>query len=1064
MKKVFLLTYLFFVILCLNLSIQAQDNKTAGDDSRTADTSSTSELMDYEDSEDKIIEKESEVGPEEMYLNFNYAGLVSTLFTCYYQGDDTYIPVQAFFSSLQINNNRTGERISGYYMYSGREYMIDLNSREISFNGKTVQFSKKDFVVIEDEVYMNPKVLAEAFDMEIQVDLSQLSLALYSETGTPIEAKAKRENLRDALLEKESVTKETPLLFKRSKNWLKGEFIDYFFSSSYSEGAYPNYSYSINSGSEVVGGDLNINLSGNESHFSSKFDYDINWRYVFGDNNLLNQVLVGTKLQSRGIDPHPYTGITLTNAPFEVEGNFGTYTLVDKTIPLSDVELFINNEMVAYTKADDNGNYQFKIPMTYGSNTIELRIYSPDGQLIENNRRIQVPFDYLPEGDFQYYLNIGRQNDSKDMIYHGSVGYGLTSWLTNRTGVDFTSTDGKVFANPIFFNSLSGRFLDDYLFNYTIAPELYHRVSLSASYFNLQSFSLRYTKYKQNAIYNIRKLEEDAEITAGIPLEILGIRMGLQGQGLYEKLPDGERYRLEAGTNFSILNFSPSVNYSYSEEKSQYSTGVRREVKFGLSTPASFLNVITPDFMSGKYISATLKYDGVNKKFSHARISYSSNITRNARVEFNYSNDLQYDFSSFNVVFRYEFPFAVTNTIADDKSLVFNVHGTIGYDNANENIFTTNRKSVGTGGVAFRMFQDANNNGVYDKDELIVDDIDLKFNQNVSMERNDEGILIASELSPYKEYDVIINPLSGKNPFLQPKFEKFALVTDPNQIKLVEIPFYFSEEVYGSVVAIKDGAEIPLPSVKIHIYNHENEEDKVITSFNDGTLYYLGLLPGEYTAYVDSGMVAMLGAETPESIDFTISDDEEAGETKDINFVLKLDNSTIPNLDEQEIASFRAKFIHTEERVNKRLGTPEEARREFFNDIAASEYKSLPEFAERYEALKAKLEQWEKELEQKEKEPQYTEYTVVKGDCLWKIAGMRQHYDNPHLWPAIWEANKNGIISAPPGVKQEIVNPNLIYPGQVIRIPILTDEEKEEFLRIEGEYYDKKGRGKPREQ
>ena len=225
-----------------------------------------SEVSYYKDDDKETTEEESEIGPEEMYLNFNYAGLVSTLFTCYYKGDDTFIPVQAFFSSLQINNNKTGDRISGYYMYSGREYMIDLESREVSYNGKTIQFSQKDFIVIEDEVYMNPKVLADAFDMEIQVDLGQLSLGLYSESGTPIEAKAKRENLRDALLEKESDTRKTPLLFKRTKNWLKGEFIDYFFSSSYSEGAYPNYSYSLNSGSELMGGDFNVNVSGSESH------------------------------------------------------------------------------------------------------------------------------------------------------------------------------------------------------------------------------------------------------------------------------------------------------------------------------------------------------------------------------------------------------------------------------------------------------------------------------------------------------------------------------------------------------------------------------------------------------------------------------------------------------------------------------------------------------------------------------------------------------------------------------------------------------------------------------
>lgn len=1056
MKNVLIIISLFFALVPIS-PVFSQETNAAGD---KTDKDSVSIVT--ENPESNVSKEETETGPEEMYLNFNYAGLVSTLFTCYYNGENTYIPVQQFFNSLQINNTQTGNRISGYYMYSGREYMIDLDSREITFNGQTTRFSKSDaFISDEGEIFISPTVLSAAFNMEIVVDLSQLSLGLYTEENTPLEARAKRESLREALLEDETTTKETPLLFKRTKNWLKGEFIDYFFSSSMSEGSYPNYSYSINSGSELMGGDLNINLSGSESHDHNDFDYDINWRYVFGKEKLLNQVLLGSKLQSKGIDPHSFTGVSLTNAPFEVEGNFGSYVLVDKTVPLSDVELYINNQMVAYTRADDLGNYQFNIPMTYGSNTIELKIYSPDGQLIENNRRIQVPFDYLPKGDFQYYLNFGQQNDTKDMMYHGSLGYGITSWLTDRAGVDFTSTDGVVFNNPVFFNSLSGRVMDDYLFNYTFAPELYHRVSISASYFDLQSFSLKYTKYKQNKVYNVRNLEEDFEITSGIPVNIMDIKAGVQGQALYEKTIDSKHYKLDVGANFSMLNFSPSINYAYSEEQSQYSTGVRREIRFGLSTPATFLNGIFPELMSGKYFSTVVKYDAVNNQFANAKLTYSSNLTRNARIEFNYSNDLQYNFSSFNVVFKYEFPFAVTNTIVDDKSLIMNVHGTVGYDNANKNIFTTKRQSVGTGGVAFKMFQDENGNGKYDKGEPMVDDIDLKFNQNVQLDRNDDGVLIASELTPYREYNVEINPLSGKNPFLQPKFQKFGLVTDPNQIKLVEIPFYFSQEVYGNVVAVKDGAEIPLPSVKIHIQNHENDEEKVITSFNDGTLYYLGLLPGDYTAYVDSAMVEMLGAETePDKIDFTIYDENDDKEIKELNFVLKLDNSTISNIDEQEIASFRAKFLYTEKRINSRVGTHDEAHKEFFDEISASQYTALPEFAERYEKMKTNLEQWESETVEKGED---TGYTVVKGDCLWKIAGMKKHYDNPHLWPAIWEANKDGIISAPEGVKTTITNPNLIYPRQVLKIPHLSDEQKQEFLNIEGQYYDKKGRGKPRE-
>jgi len=51
-------------------------------------------------------------------------------------------------------------------------------------------------------------------------------------------------------------------------------------------------------------------------------------------------------------------------------------------------------------------------------------------------------------------------------------------------------------------------------------------------------------------------------------------------------------------------------------------------------------------------------------------------------------------------------------------------------------------------------------------------------------------------------------------------------------------------------------------------------------------------------------------------------------------------------------------------------------------------------------------------------------YTVVKGDSLSKIA--KKYYGNAMKYPAIFEANR-----------EVIKDPDLIYPGQVLRIPKL---------------------------
>ena len=49
-------------------------------------------------------------------------------------------------------------------------------------------------------------------------------------------------------------------------------------------------------------------------------------------------------------------------------------------------------------------------------------------------------------------------------------------------------------------------------------------------------------------------------------------------------------------------------------------------------------------------------------------------------------------------------------------------------------------------------------------------------------------------------------------------------------------------------------------------------------------------------------------------------------------------------------------------------------------------------------------------------------YTVVKGDSLSKIA--KRQYGDMNQWPRIYEANRD-----------QIKNPDLIYPGQKLKIP-----------------------------
>jgi len=144
----------------------------------------------------------------------------------------------------------------------------------------------------------------------------------------------------------------------------------------------------------------------------------------------------------------------------------------------------------------------------------------------------------------------------------------------------------------------------------------------------------------------------------------------------------------------------------------------------------------------------------------------------------------------------------------------------------------------------------------------------------------------------------------------------------------------------------------------------------------------------------------------------------------------------------QGIEDFRKKFKDCELRIMecKDAETAEIIRKSCFNEIEASRIKCLPEFWDRYLFMKKRLEECSG---QENFEPGMTgNYKVVKGDCLWKISAKKEIYNNGRLWPKIWEANKNGVISAPSRIPKTIKNPNLIYAGQVLRIPLLSEAEK----------------------
>jgi len=130
-----------------------------------------------------------------------------------------------------------------------------------------------------------------------------------------------------------------------------------------------------------------------------------------------------------------------------------------------------------------------------------------------------------------------------------------------------------------------------------------------------------------------------------------------------------------------------------------------------------------------------------------------------------------------------------------------------------------------------------------------------------------------------------------------------------------------------------------------------------------------------------------------------------------------------------------SKAVNELEGKIRRKEGPKADRVKDLEALKGNKISALPDFFNKvYNVLPGLLDAWVEA-------PTEASYTVVKGDCLWRIAKKKEFYGNGFAWPKIYQANRD-----------QIKNPDLIYPKQTFKIPNLTEEEKSKYEKLKLNY------------
>lgn len=821
------------------------------------------------------------VPEQEVFLSFNYRNLFEKVIIAYYEDGKYYLPLSEIFSSLKIpyEVNTSGLSMTGSYLEPGNGYRFDFANNTVSLDSKgTFSYNNSQMFVRELDYYVELEVLSEVFDLNFTVDLNNLLLQLQTpETLHVVREKERAERRRKAdLLEVQR--NFYPLEFDRDRDLLGGGFLDYSLSANLNESS-NSYTYNFDLGTEVLGGDLQGSAFGNYTDdFSSFTTNNLRWRYVMRNNRNLTQIYAG-QTNSDGLISRNFTGVRLTNEPIEPRFLYDSYEIEGRAEAGSEVELYYNNALYDYKRVTDTGQYRFLAPLTYGTSRLRLRIYGPDGRITEREERIQIPFSFLPKGDFSYHVNAGRLDNAifgrtrESNIFQGDFAYGISGWLTQKAGIEyFNEYSGQT---PLLYSSTSARILDEYLFNVDIAPNVFYRVSGNVVYPNSASWGINYTYFAERGIYNPLGNESEFAGNVFIPFRLAEIPFNLRLTGNYAvKEPlDNSNYTIDLNSRFNRLN----LRLSY-RDREFGRFNLDPGTNSALSASATYLVSRRPEipwYLQNTFISGSLEYNPGLATFEEAELQASRSVFDNGRIQASFSRNFLGDFNYVNVGLTIDFnAFRSTSTarnIRRESSFTQNIRGSVGFDDFNKDVVLSNRQQVGRSATSLRLFVDSNNSGTYDRGEEVIDDEAVRIGKAGVTTTSKNGILRFSQLQAYHRVNMEINESAIKNPLLIPETERFSIVTDPNQYKPINIPFYVSGVIEGRVRRLNSRGEQSASGIRLYLKAAERDFDREIQTFSDGSFYAYEVPPGNYTLKVDSTQLQFLNAKTePEVLEFEV--------------------------------------------------------------------------------------------------------------------------------------------------------------------------------------------------
>ena len=796
------------------------------------------------------------------------------------RGEEVYLPVRDLFNFLRIRNVVSDdlETVTGFFIDPGNSYTVSHASSQIDFGGKSFQLESDALIRTETNLYLKALYYGKVFGLDCSFSFRDLTVSIDTRVELPVIREMRQEEMRRNITRlKGEIIADTTI--GRSYPGFRFGMADWSVYASQQPGGKSDGRFNLALGSVIAGGEASASLTlYTGTAFSEKQQYYM-WRHVDNDRSWMRQVMLG-KINTNATSSlfNPVVGVQVTNTPTTFRRSFGTYSLTDRTEPGWTVELYVNNVLVDYLKADASGFFTFEVPLVYGNTLVKLKFYGPWGEERTREQNITIPFNFMPHKEFEYTVSAGFVEDSSwSRFSRADLRYGATKHITLGGGLEYLSSVGSGPAMP--FVNASVRITNnllvsgDYMYGVRAKGTMSYRMPS-----NIQ-MDLNYIWYDRNQKAISYNYLDEIKASLSVPVRIK--KMGAYSRLSWHRISfPGSRYNtaewMVAG---AVSRMSANIT-TYGVFSEQFDPSLSSQLSLGFRLPANF--VIMPQ----------VQYNYTLNEFISGKVSIEKRLFTNGYLNLSFEHNFRNNVTMGELGLRYDFSFAQMGVSVrqsnEQTTFVQYARGSLINDKKTSFLKPDNRTNVGRGGISVVAFLDLNANGIRDDGEPPANGLAIRSNSGKIEYSEKDSVIHITGMEPYVKHFIELDESNFTDVSWRLHKKTYAVITDANMLKLIEIPVNVEGEATGTVMLEKDGVRSGIGRILVNIYRIDNTVKGRIQTEPDGYFSYFGLSPGSYYARVDTAQLRKLDMTSdPDSIPFIIRSSREGDYVTGLDFTVR---------------------------------------------------------------------------------------------------------------------------------------------------------------------------------